>query len=56
MKKTCNGCKADSREHICMLGYKCENGIPREDCPKPKSWKQFKRIEKELESEKSHEK
>lgn len=55
MKKTCNGCKADSREHTCMLGYKCKNGVPQAECPKPKSWKQFNRIKKELKKEQANE-
>lgn len=46
MKKTCKSCKAKDRCGKCMLGYKTVNGKPLEECPKPLSWKQFKRIEK----------
>lgn len=49
MKKTCNGCKAKTKSDRCLLDYACKNGVPQIDCPKPKSWKQFKRIEKERE-------
>lgn len=61
MKKTCEGCYVAEREGRpldvnreisgCCLGYKNENGCPKEDCPKPKSWKQLKRFKKELSNE-----
>lgn len=56
MKKTCKGCFATkvkpsergAHPHGCELGYQTDcNGHPAEACPKPKSWKQLKNIEKE---------
>lgn len=50
-KRTCNGCKAlaiqdqvEYEEGTCPLGYKCdmENGIPLENCSKPKYWNALK--------------
>lgn len=53
MKKTCKGCYAADTgchpmggdPHGCILEYKTDGkGGPLEECPKPKSWKQLKRI------------
>lgn len=50
MKKTCKGCYAAVTGTHLMYGepYRCEleyktdgHGKPLEECPKPKSWKQF---------------
>lgn len=52
MNKTCKGCyAADTGGHPrcgepcgCNLGYKTDGqGHPKEECPKPKSWKQLKK-------------
>lgn len=58
MKKTCNGCYAAitgmhpmyGEPHGCELGYKTDgHGKPLEECPKPKSWTQFKKLQRERE-------
>ena len=50
MKRDCNGCyAADTGQHPlhgvphgCCLGYKTDGeGHPKEECPKPKTWKQL---------------
>lgn len=50
MKKQCKGCyAADTGSHPmygdahgCNLGYATDgNGHPQEECPKPKSWRQY---------------
>lgn len=58
MRRNCKGCYArDTGEHPladgaqgCTLGYDVgwENGkqYPKEDCPKPKSWKLLKKANK----------
>ena len=60
MNKTCSKCYAaitgshpmEGEPHGCELGYKTDdNGHPLEECPKPKSWKQLKKILKETENE-----
>lgn len=52
MNKTCKGCYAadtgghpmSGEAHGCTLGYKTDGeGHPQEECPKPKSWKQYKK-------------
>lgn len=52
MKITCKGCfAAETGMHPkfghptgCKLGYKTDNnGHPKEECPKPKSWKALDR-------------
>ena len=54
MKKNCKGCFAADTgchplcgdPHGCTLGYKTDGkGHPQEECPKPKSWKQYKDIQ-----------
>ncbi|MBR1694813.1 MAG: hypothetical protein IJ709_05370 [Selenomonas sp.] len=56
IKKTCKGCYAVETDghpkfgepHGCILGFQTDGqGHPKEECPKPKTWKQLKRIEKE---------
>ena len=56
IKKTCKGCYAaetgghpkSGTPHDCRLGYQTDGqGHPKEECPKPKSWKQLNEIEKE---------
>ena len=56
IKKTCKGCyAAETGSHPrvgqpygCLLAYQTDGqGHPAEECPKPKSWKQLKQIEKE---------
>lgn len=56
MKKTCKGCYAaitgvhplQGEPHGCTLGYKTNGcGGPTEECPKPKSWKELSRCQKE---------
>ena len=54
MNKTCKGCYAADKEghplgeaipYGCILGYETDGkGHPKEDCPKPKSWKQLERV------------
>lgn len=53
MNKTCKGCYAAmtggyplcGEPYGCELGYKTDGkGHPQEECPKPKSWKQLKKI------------
>jgi hypothetical protein len=48
--RKCKGCYAAitgahpkaGKAHGCSLGYKTDGtGIPLEECPKPKSWKQL---------------
>ena len=55
MNKTCKGCYAADTgahpmcgdAHGCTLGYKTDGeGHPQEECPKPKSWKEYKKYEK----------
>ncbi len=55
MNRTCKGCFAaetDShprcgKAHGCSLGYKNDGeGHPLEECPKPKSWRQLKKMDK----------
>ena len=46
MKKTCNNCIAsewDKGCYECTLGYdvNIKNGLPKEECPKPITNKQF---------------
>lgn len=57
MKKTCKGCYAaqtgghplSGEPHGCDLGYQTDgNGKPLADCPKPTSWKQFKKCNKDV--------
>lgn len=54
MKKSCDGCKAlDELSNYlvlsCKLGHKItEKGIPMEDCPKPKTIKEFVRLCQEI--------
>lgn len=52
-RKMCKGCyAADTGSHPlrgiprdCLLGYKTDGqGKALEECPKPKSWKELKRI------------
>ena len=52
MKKTCKGCYAAEtgthplcgEPHGCSLGYQTNlQGLPLEECPKPKSWKTLER-------------
>lgn len=54
MNKTCKGCYAAiTGGHPlcgipsgCYLGYKTDKaGHPQEECPKPKSWRQLKKLE-----------
>ena len=56
MKKTCKGCyAADTGIHPtqgvpkgCILGYKTDGeGKPLVECPKPMSWKQLGRLQKQ---------
>lgn len=56
MNKTCKGCYAaetdghplSGESYGCVLGYKTDgNGHPKEDCPKPKSWKKLHEAERE---------
>lgn len=56
IKKTCKGCYAAGtgshpkigKSHGCILRFQTDGqGHPKEECPKPKTWKQLKRIEKE---------
>lgn len=56
MYKTCKGCYAAvtgnhpmiGQPYDCELGYKMdEKGTPLENCPKPKSWKQYNKIKSE---------
>ena len=56
MNKTCKGCYAaetdghplSGESYGCVLGYKTDgNGHPKEDYPKPKSWKKLHEAEKE---------
>ena len=60
MKKTCKGCYAadkglynDNRNSIigCTLGYRTINGMPNEECPKPKSKRQFLKLKYQKENE-----
>lgn len=53
MKKQCKGCYAavtgghplSGEAHGCELNYKTDgNGHPQEECPKPTSWAQLKRV------------
>ena len=54
MNKTCKGCYAADKEghplgeaipYGCILGYETDGkGHPKEDCPKPKSWKQLRSV------------
>lgn len=55
MNKTCKNCYAAITgghplcgvPHGCELGYKTDgNGHPVEECPKPKSWRAFKNLQK----------
>lgn len=46
MKKTCEGCRAirwGSNGHpaSCDRGYSQERGIPKEECPKPTTYKKL---------------
>lgn len=52
-KKSCAGCYAairkghplsDAPQTGCTLGCKCNKGIPEEECPKPKSWKELQKL------------
>lgn len=54
MKRNCKGCYAADTgyhplcgdPHGCTLGYKTDGkGHPQEECPKPKSWKQYNDIQ-----------
>ena len=56
MKKTCKGCYAAitgvhplyGEPYGCELGYKTDgHGKPLEECPKPKSWTKFKKLQRE---------
>lgn len=55
MNRTCKGCFAAETDchprcgkaHGCSLGYKNDGeGHPLEECPKPKSWRQLKKLDK----------
>lgn len=46
-KRTCNNCKAFDSHGKCMLGFYNDNGVPKEECPKPQSWKQYIRYERD---------
>lgn len=38
LKESCDGCRALSKvEMVCGLGYKMENAVPQEICPKPRT-------------------
>ena len=56
MKKTCKGCYAAitgvhplyGEPYGCELGYKTDgHGKPLGECPKPKSWTQLKKLQRE---------
>ena len=55
IKKSCKGCYAAVTDghpkygeaHGCSLDYRTNGkGVPMEECPKPKSWKELKREER----------
>lgn len=58
IKIKCNGCYAaiTTKGHPrcgecvgCELGHKTNGkGIPMEECPKPKSWKELRRLKNEI--------
>ncbi len=48
MEKTCYGCKAffiDPPSNECVLGYEMDIDIPKVECPKPRSNKEFIKCE-----------
>lgn len=41
LKKSCQGCRASEWHNECSIGYSCDGYVPKEPCPKPRTYDQL---------------